>query len=232
MLKIENLSLSYGENKVFYGLDLSFEEGSINVILGASGVGKTSLLNCIAGLLPFEGSIEGNNRVSYMFQSDRLIGEITVQDNLELVLRKDIKDKTLRRAKIKDILETLEIGDSARKLPSELSGGQAQRVAMARAYLYPADILLMDEPFKSLDTALKARLLSNLVALNKKIPRTVVFVTHMIDECLMSGDRAIILSGNPAAVTFDEKIEASEKRTLSDENLQGVRARLLTALGL
>lgn len=231
-LNIENLSVGYGDRTVFDNFSQAFNGGRISVILGGSGVGKTTLLNAIAGLVPYGGRIDlGGQGVSYIFQGDRLVKNISVFKNLELVLKATVKDKKERRRLIEDMLALLEIKDEAKKLPSELSGGQAQRVAMARAYLFEADILLLDEPFKALDTALKTRLIRQLIALNEKKPRTIVFVTHAIDECLLTADDWYVLSGSPAGICASGSIDIKkEERKLSSPALASVREELLKAI--
>lgn len=232
---INNLSVKYDDKVIFDGFDLKLEEGKISVILGGSGVGKTTLLNAIAGLKEYGGSIETDGeKISYIFQKDRLIPTISVFKNLDLILRSQIADKKARREKIEKMLKLLEIADIENKLPTEISGGQAQRVAMARAYLYESKILLLDEPFKALDTALKARLLHALVELNEKSPRTIVFVTHAIDECLLVADEYFVLGkGEDEAVKVvaEGEVTSDKKgRSLKDEDLAEVREKLLTAL--
>lgn len=228
-IKIENLKIAYGENVIFDGFSADFAEHKISVLLGGSGVGKTTLLNAVAGLVPYDGSIEKSaDGVSYIFQNDRLIPTISVFQNLDLVLRAICKDKKERRRRIDEMLSLLEISECAYKLPTALSGGQAQRVAMARAYLYPSDILLLDEPFKALDTALKARLIKHLIMLNERQKRTVVFVTHAIDECLLVADDYYVLADSPVKIAHSGSIETDKsERRLDDNTLSEVRNKLL-----
>ena len=232
---LKNLGVKYDENVIFEGLDLEFPENKISVLLGGSGVGKTTLLNAIAGLKEYSGDIEKcDDRISYIFQKDRLIPTISVFKNLDLILRTQIADKKTRKEKIENMLALLEIEDLKKKLPIEISGGQAQRVAMARAYLYDSKVLLLDEPFKALDTALKSRLLKTLIEFNEQSPRTVVFVTHAIDECLLTADEYFVLGkgeNDIVRVTLKGEISSDKKsRTLADENLAEVREKLLKAL--
>lgn len=228
-IKIDNLKVAYGENVIFDGFSAEFPEHGISVILGGSGVGKSTLLNAIAGLLPYRGSIDTDGgAVSYIFQNDRLIPTISVYKNLDLILRAVCKDKAERRRRIEEMLGLLEIADLAHKLPTELSGGQAQRVAMARAYLYPSKALLLDEPFKALDTALKTRLIKQLLALHEKENRTMVLVTHAIDECLLVADKYFVLSGSPVGVSLAGEISSDKaSRRLDDADLSAVRGILL-----
>lgn len=230
---VKNLTVAYGDNLVFDSFSAVFSENKINVVLGGSGVGKTTLVNTVAGLIPYDGTVDGaDGRKSYIFQKDRLIPSISVYKNLDLILRSIIKDKKERKEKILETLSALEISDCMDKYPDEISGGQAQRVALARAYLYPGKILIMDEPFKALDTALKARLIKNLIALNEKSPRIVLFVTHAIDECLLCADKYIVLGGKPAEIILEGEIKSQAKnRSLADEELSVVRKDLLIALG-
>ncbi len=229
---INDLTVRYGDKVVFDKFSATFEEGKINVVLGGSGVGKTTLLSAVAGLIPYEGEIDkGGQKTSYIFQNDRLVEAISVYKNLDLVLRSFVKDKGERKRRIEDMLARLEISDEEKKLPSQLSGGQAQRVAMARAYLFEAGILLMDEPFKALDISLKTRLIKQLVQLNEEARRTVVFVTHAIDECLLTADNYFVLSGTPATICESGSIDIPKgERKLSDTALACVREKLLKAM--
>ena len=170
---VKNLNCGYGDKVIFDGFDVTFKENEINVVLGGSGVGKTTLLNVLAGLKTYDGEISGvDGEVSYIFQKDRLIPTISVYKNLDLILRSIYKDKNNRKKMIEEMASLVEIEDVLHSLPNEISGGQAQRVAMARAFLYPSKVLLLDEPFKALDTALKSRLIKKLVELNLIEPQT------------------------------------------------------------
>jgi len=229
---IKNFSCSYEQKTIFQNFDVTFEQGKINVVLGGSGVGKTTLLNAMASLKSYEGSIEGcEGGVSYIFQKDRLIPSISVYKNLDLVLKAVVKDKHERKETIESTAEALEISDVLKSLPSEISGGQAQRASMARAFLYPSDVLLLDEPFKALDTSLKARLINKFVALQRQSKKTVVFVTHAIDECLLCADNYFVFAANPVEVVLKGSIlSEKQERKLTDKNLEDTRNQLLKAL--
>ena len=231
-ITVKNLSVRYGDLVVFDGFDATFEKGKINVILGGSGVGKSTLIGSIAGLVKNDGDIDCiDGEISYIFQKDRLIPSISVYKNLDLVIKNIFKDKEEREKRIEEMLHILEIEDCRDKRPTEISGGQAQRVAMARAFLYPSDVLLMDEPFKALDTALRHRLFQWLFRLDEICPKTIIMVTHAIDECLLSADRFMVLSGKPARVILEGRIDTNKKeRRLTDENLVDVRNKLLEAI--
>ena len=229
---VKNLTCSYEQKTIFDNFDVTFEQGKINVILGGSGVGKTTLLNAIAGIKSYEGQIEGcEGGVSYIFQKDRLIPSISVYKNLDLILKGVVKDKAERKRMIEQTAVDLEISDVLKSLPSEISGGQAQRVSMARAFLYPSDVMLLDEPFKALDTALKTRLIKQFAALQEKKNKTVVFVTHAIDECLLLADDYFVFDDAPVKIVLQGKIKSKKsERKLTDKALEETRNLLLQAI--
>lgn len=214
----KNFSFSYPDKEIYKNFNTVFPGGKINVVLGASGVGKTTLLNALTGLSGFDGEIENMPKnVSYIFQSDRLVKTISVEKNLDFVLKNAISDKTARKNAIYDMAELLEISDVLKRLPTEISGGQAQRVQMARAFLCPSEVMLLDEPFKGLDVSLKTRLIKKFLELWGRDGRTVVIVTHDVYDALLMGDKVFVLSGSPADIVYETEltVEKSE-RNLTD----------------
>lgn len=195
MIELRNVTQKYGALTVYEKFSLSLEEGKIACILGASGCGKTTLLNMLAGLVPFSGTIEPMQPCSYIFQQPRLVPNLTVEGNLRLVCRD--------AARIRDMLGRVGLADKAKAYPVELSGGQAQRVSIARAFLHPSSLLLMDEPFSSLDTALKIRLMRLFAEIWREERRTVLFVTHDVEEAYMLAHRALVLRGGKIAADID-----------------------------
>lgn len=185
MIEIKNFSKSYGTTTVYKDFNLSLEEGKITCLLGASGSGKTTLLNALAGLIDAQGEIP-KLKCSYIFQNARLVPNLTVRGNLALVC----KD----RVKIDEMLKSVGLSGKADRYPVSLSGGEAQRVAIARAFLFDSDILLMDEPFSSLDLKLKYKMLDLFFEIWQKDKRTVLMVTHDVDEAVAAAQRILILS--------------------------------------
>ena len=185
MIELRNITKKYGGLTVYDNFSLSLEEGKITCILGESGCGKTTLLNMLAGVCPYEGEITPRQPCSYIFQQPRLVPNLTVAGNLFLVC----KD----RARIADMLSRVGLSEKAGAYPVELSGGQAQRVSVARAFLNPARLILMDEPFSSLDTALKIRMIGLFCEIWREEKRTAIFVTHDAEEAQMLAHRAIVL---------------------------------------
>jgi len=188
MINFKDLSFGYNQVPIFRNLNLSLPSHSVSVFLGASGSGKTTFLNLCSGILrPQTGEISGieTHSVSYIFQTPRLLPWLSVRDNIQLVLKGDRVTPQL--------LTALGIKDLADKRPGELSGGQRQRVAMARAFAYPAQTVLMDEPFQALDVALKRDLIQYFMDRWHQEQRTVLMVTHDIDTALMLGHQIYFL---------------------------------------
>ena len=202
-VRLIGLGHDYGGLPVLKDLFLSFPAGSVTALLGPSGCGKTTLLDILAGRTdPTAGHVEGldGRPVSYVFQESTLLPWRTVRDNLELVL-KPYAGPAERRERINGVLSRLELSDWADALPSRLSGGMRQRVSLARAYLFPGHLLLLDEPFRALDLPLRERLAADLARLRETEPRTTIYVTHDLREALRLGDRIVTLSARPARIT-------------------------------
>ncbi len=186
-MKLSSVTKKYGETVALDNVSLDFETGKITAVLGESGAGKTTLLNVIAGMVPHEGTVDGAERVSYLFQSPKLLPNLSAEGNLKLVLKKE------EWGKIDPILQKVGLIGKKKAFPNELSGGERQRVAIARAFLFPHDVLLMDEPFSSLDLSLKKSLLELTGTLWREKRETVVFVTHDVHEAALLAHRAVLL---------------------------------------
>ena len=186
-MKLSNITKKYGETVALNNVELAIEEGKITAVLGESGAGKTTLLNVIAGHIPYEGSVEGVGEVSYLFQSPKLLPNLTVEGNLKFVLPKENWEN------IALMLQKVGLKGKEKSFPRQLSGGERQRVAIARAFLFPHDVLLMDEPFSSLDLSLKKSLMELTGQLWREKKNTVVFVTHDVHEAVMLSHRAVLL---------------------------------------
>ncbi|MDR1624900.1 MAG: ATP-binding cassette domain-containing protein [Spirochaetia bacterium] len=205
---VQNLRKGFGDFTLFDDFSFSCGGGRTSVLLGPSGCGKTTLLNLLAGLaaadsgrLLLHGLPAGAGRVSYLFQQPRLLPWLTVEKNLDFVLPPRIPRRE-RQALIQGQLARVSLEDAAGKYPRELSGGMAQRAAMARAFLFESETLLMDEAFQGLDLPLKFSLIAAFQKLAGALPKTTLFVTHDIREALLVGDDIFVLSRPPARVVL------------------------------
>lgn len=221
-IKLINIEKNFGSKKIYDKFSLAFEEGKINCILGRSGCGKSTLLNIIANLEEVKsGEIIGvPEKIAYVFQEDRLIEWNSIYTNMELpVLKTYTKDE--REEKIKNILREVELGDCMNAYPKELSGGMRQRANIARALLYNGELLLMDEPFKSLDKSSKENIISIFKGNHLEKNNTVIMVTHDINEALSLGDNIFLLGGSPAILMdkFKDVQKSKEKNNIEEKIL-------------
>ena len=232
-LILNNIRKSYDGNVIFDNFNIEFSEGNICCILGASGCGKTSLLNIIGGVLkPDSGNIEGieNKTISYIFQEPRLLPWKTVRDNIDFVLSREM-NLSERKSKLDELLKLVDMEGFADYYPSQLSGGMSQRVSLARAFALPSQIILMDEPLSGLDVSLKRNILNRFVDIWKNDRRTVIYVTHDIDEALMLGNEIFVIGEKPVKVLLHKKIETVlEKRNLVSPDISEIRNNILEVL--
>lgn len=192
-LAVQDLTKYYGEKEVFSGFDLVIHGGQVTALMGPSGKGKTTLLRILSGLeTPDQGQVRKEEApLSYLFQEDRLLPWLNIYDNLALIL-KETMDRESADGKIRQVMEDMELGGELDKLPAQLSGGMRHRVAMARAFIYPAGYLLLDEPFKGLDEALKDRIIHRCWEHYTK-DRSVLLVTHQPKDAQQLAQRVVII---------------------------------------
>lgn len=197
--RLEGLDLSYGERVLYKGFGMAFEKGTIVSILGPSGCGKTTLLNVLGGLVEPQAVRVNDIRPltkSYIFQEPRLLPWKTVWENVAFVIRERYGEERVREL-VQDQLEQVELAGFESYYPEALSGGMKQRVAIARAFAYPSEVLIMDEPFKGLDVRTKRVVMETFLKLWDRDRRTVVFVTHDVEEAVRLGDEIHVLEGPP-----------------------------------
>ncbi len=193
--------------QVIRDLNLDIYCNRIHTILGPSGSGKTTLLNIISGLITeYEGDLIFSDKpiFSYLFQEDRLLKWLTVYDNIKLVVenRCDINDIN---KEIDYYLDVMGLADYKHQYPNKLSGGMMQRVSAIRAFVYPSNFMLMDEPFKSQDIKTKIKLMDSVILSYERKKKTILFVTHSIDEALYMSHHIHLLSDKPSKIlkTYD-----------------------------
>jgi NitT/TauT family transport system ATP-binding protein len=186
---IKNLFKSYNQNNVFHGFNIEFQNHKINIVLGTSGCGKTTLLNIIAGTdKAYKGQVLVNrNSISYMFQEDRLLPNKTVLENIIFVLKSNMKKEQSENI-ANEYAKIMELERFKYKFPHELSGGMKRRVALGRTIAYNSNLILMDEPFKGLDDRLKDRIMDEILKVHKNRNNTMIIVTHDKREADKLGD--------------------------------------------
>lgn len=217
-IEIRKLCKSFGGKQIFKDFDISFTSEKINSIIGESGGGKSTLLNILSGLVKMDsGEIVGVNEyeISYIFQEDRLVPWLNIKENMELFIY-DYFSKDEGSKKIQEIFKLLHLDNIEKEYPGKLSGGMKQRVNIARALLKPSKLILMDEPFKSLDYKTKYSIMKELIEILKKEKRMIIFVTHDVDEAIYMNGNIYVLSGKPFNVksVFTENLDENKKEIL------------------
>jgi NitT/TauT family transport system ATP-binding protein len=238
IITFENVGVAFGEEQIYDRLSFDVRRGEFVCILGPSGCGKSTALRIIGGLLDVNvGRVTVDGRaprdawseIAFVFQSPRLVPWRTALDNVLLgsELRLGAGDKEHRRARAAELLSLVGLAGDSRKYPSMLSGGERQRVAIARALAVDPKIVLMDEPFSALDPNMRSRMRSEMERIWLETGKTVVFVTHDIEESLRLADRTVVLSNKPTRVLEIIELRTPRPRLLDDPDLDTHRQKLV-----
>lgn len=215
-----------GALNVLRDVELTIADRSFVVITGPSGCGKTTMLNILAGLdHDYEGSVrfaEGEPRLAFVFQTPRLLPWRTVEENVALVLPEG-GDRAVR---VRELLERVGLGSARDAYPERISLGMQRRAALARAFVLEPDILLMDEPFVSLDDPTAQDLRQLLIDLWSRRPTTVVFVTHDRAEAVMLGTRLLRLSGETGTIAHDDEIKLTRAQRANRDAVLAEQRRI------
>lgn len=217
-LRVEIRRKRFGDMPVIENVAFDVAEGEFVCLFGPSGTGKTTMLNIIAGIdADYDGTVvvPGSPRVGYVFQEPRLLPWLTVRQNITL----PIEGEAELLAGVDDLLRAVGLADFAGHFPERLSLGMARRVAIARAFAVRPDLLLMDEPFVSLDADTAQRLRALLGDLWAGRPTTTVFVTHDLREAVELSDRILMFSPRPATLVRDIPIPLAHPRTDMEEEV-------------
>ncbi|GAA0860549.1 ABC transporter ATP-binding protein [Clostridium nitritogenes] len=216
MIEIKNVSKKLGNRTILDNISLTIESGSLVVLIGSSGCGKTTTLKLINKLitptsgeifiddkpLSKENTINLRRKIGYVIQNTGLFPHLTIKENIELIprLKKEKSIKDIEKTTI-DLLNMVGLNPETylNKYPSELSGGQQQRVGVARAFATDAEIILMDEPFSALDPITRTSLQEELFSLQEELKKTIIFVTHDMDEALKIADKICIMKDGKVA---------------------------------
>jgi len=257
-IKIENLKKEYTERRqsrrspvdneqqggklvTLDGIDLEFNEGELVCILGPSGCGKSTMLHIIAGFdTPSSGAVMVNGKQVtgpssdsvFVFQQNGLLPWMSVWDNMELGLN-HMTDKREKTAKVQEYIDLVELTGFENAYPYQLSGGMKRRAELARALVVNPDMLILDEPFTGLDFLTHLKVREEVVNMHEYIGKTMVMVTHFIDDALIMADRVVVLSDRPTTVKMERKLDVPRPRNI-DRNpiLHELRDEIYMMLGV
>jgi sulfonate transport system ATP-binding protein len=241
-LAIEHVSKSYilegTERPVLKDINLQVEHNEIVAIVGASGCGKSTLLRLVVGLdADYRGTISWGDqnttslfKVGMVFQDHRLYPWLTVQANVDLAFDNSSLSVAERRDRTSHYLRLVGLADYAKAYPRQLSGGMAQRAAIARALAQEPEVLLMDEPFGALDSILRMRLQDELLSIWEKNKVSIVIVTHDVEEALYLADRVLVMEPNPGRIRDVVEVGLPRPRDRGDPGLADLKRRCLATL--
>ncbi len=216
VIHTEQLAVSFdGETPIFEGLDLAIEKGEFVTLVGVSGAGKSTLLRVIADLIPaHRGTVRvdtprdpARRPIAMVFQAANLMPWRRVRDNITLGLEGIEVTEKVKQERVEWTLDLVGLSAYADRWPYQLSGGQRQRIGIARGLAVDPDILLMDEPFGALDAITRTALQDELLRIWRETGKSILFVTHDIEEAVYLGDRVLLLGGVPAHIINEYRID-------------------------
>jgi ABC-type nitrate/sulfonate/bicarbonate transport system ATPase subunit len=232
VLRLEGVRCAFGAVEVFRDLSLDIARGEFVAVVGPSGCGKTTLLNLCSGFVrPTDGTVERRGKARTVYQQDGLFPWLTVAQNIRLGLR-HIEGEAERGRRLGEMLGLIRLEGFAGHYPHQLSGGMRQRVELARALAGDTDVLLLDEPFSSLDYLTRLRLRGELARMLAELPRTVVLVTHDIEEAAQLADRIVVLSDRPAVIARQLTMTLPRPRDPLHAEVVEAEQLILAELGL
>ena len=235
--RVDRLSVTYGPSpNPIEHLDLTLYAGEITCLLGRSGCGKTTLLKALGGFVAAEPTggvlFEGrylcapSPKIVMIFQENNLYPWLTVRGNVAFGLKFKRPAAANTKVAVDEMLAMVGLSEAARLYPHQLSGGMRQRVAIARALVAAPDVLLLDEPFSALDVGLRRRMQAQLSALWEQTGKTMVMVTHSIEEAILVAHRVVVLGGKPAQVIADVDTRAANVKDRYSSTFLDVQKRL------
>jgi NitT/TauT family transport system ATP-binding protein len=241
IIAFDNVDVELGGQRIYDGLSFQVRRGEFLCILGPSGCGKSTSLRVMGGLLPITGGqvsvaglppSEAWHEIAFVFQSPRLVSWRSALDNVLLASelrfgKSSVNERRERRERAMELLALVGLANDAAKFPGMLSGGERQRVAIARALSVDPQIIFMDEPFSALDPNTRGRMRAEIEQIWQRTGKTVVFVTHDIDEALQLADRIVLLSRKPTSVLETLVVDTPRPRRADDGALAAQRRHLV-----
>jgi NitT/TauT family transport system ATP-binding protein len=231
-VSLANVTRRYPKVTALEGVDLAVSHGEVVAVVGPSGCGKSTLLELIAGLQEPDGGTVSAAEASYMPQRDLLLPWRDALSNAALALECEGVPRREARRRAEPLFERFGLAEFEYARPAELSGGMRQRVAFLRTLLPGRPVLLLDEPFGSLDSITRASMQRWLADALSREPRTVVLVTHDVDEAVFLADRVVVLSSRPGHVVADIEVDLEGPRDVTSPEFGAVKRRALEALGI
>ena len=231
-LQLRQVSRSFGGLEVLRDLSLEVMHGEFVAIVGPSGCGKTTLLNLLSGFdEPTSGSVERHGKSRMVHQQDGLFPWQTIEENIAMGLR-HVENDQERRRQVDELISLIRLEGFENSYPHQLSGGMRQRVELARALAGSSDILLLDEPFSSLDYLTRLRMRQEVARILLERLRTVVLVTHDIEEAAQLADRVVVLGERPAQIRHELNLHTPRPRDPTDSEVVEAIHQVLTMLNL
>jgi NitT/TauT family transport system ATP-binding protein len=243
VIHTEDLSVSFdGTTPIFEGLNLAIEKGEFVTLVGVSGAGKSTLLRVIADLIPaFRGTVKidtpadpARRAIAMVFQAANLMPWRRVSGNVTLGLEGIDVSEQVKQQRVDWTLDLVGLSAYAERWPYQLSGGQRQRIGIARALAVDPDVLLMDEPFGALDAITRNSMQDELLRIWRETGKSILFVTHDIEEAVYLGDRVLLLGGEPAHIINEYHVAIDREQRRESESflreVEKVRDGLKTAM--
>lgn len=225
-----------GAVRALEGVELAVPQGDFVALVGPSGCGKTTLLHILAGLdTAYDGQLQSGcqpNRMSYVFQNPRLLPWLSAEQNLTTILESRGVSKRQAKATAREFLHLVGLTGFENKYPSQLSGGMQQRVALARALMVDPEVMLMDEPFGSLDEMTARKLRSELLRLFQQLQKTVIFVTHNVTEAAYLADKIVVMGTHPGRIITEINVELPRPRDYDSPEVTGIARSIVQHLHL